>query len=77
MQKNITFRFRKNYRYNDCRWKSEKIRSKRYFILIEGYYWLTLVYFQKEKSMIDADVEFFEKRTKQYEELLKIEHNEN
>lgn len=27
--------------------------------------------------MIDADVEFFENRIKQYEELLRIEHNEN
>ena len=35
------------------------------------------VYFNKEKSLIDADVEFFEDRIKQYEELLKIEHEEN
>lgn len=60
-----------------CRWRSEKIRSRKYFILIEGYYWLTQVYFQKEKSLIDADIDFFELRIKQYEELLKIEHNEN
>ena len=60
-----------------CRWRSEKIRSRKYFILIEGYYWLTQVYFQKEKSLIDADIDFFKLRIKQYEELLKIEHNEN
>lgn len=60
-----------------CRWRSEKIRSRKYFILIEGYYWLTQVYFQKEKSLIDADIDFFKIRIKQYEELLKIEHNEN
>ncbi len=60
-----------------CRWRSEKIRSRKYFVLIEGYYWLTQVYFQKEKSLIDADIEFFKLRIKQYEELLKIEHNEN
>ena len=60
-----------------CRWRSEKIRSRKYFILIEGYYWLTQVYFQKEKSLLDADIDFFEFRIKQYEELLKIEHNEN
>ncbi len=53
------------------------MRSKKYFILIEGYYWLTYVYFQKEKSLIDADINFFKNRIKQYEELLKIEHNEN
>lgn len=60
-----------------CRWRSEKIRSRKYFVLIEGYYWLTQVYFQKEKSLIDADIEFFKLRIKQYEELLKIEHAEN
>ena len=60
-----------------CRWRSEKIRSRKYFILVEGYYWLTQVYFQKEKSLIDADIDFFKLRIKQYEELLKIEHNEN
>ena len=31
----------------------------------------------KKKSLTDADVDFFEDRIKQYEELLKIEHNEN
>lgn len=60
-----------------CRWRSEKIRSRKYFVLIEGYYWLTQVYFQKEKSLIDADIDFFEFRIKQYEELLKVDHNEN
>ena len=60
-----------------CRWRSEKIRSRKYFILVEGYAWLNQVYFQKEKSFIDADVDFFENRIKQYEQLLKIEHKEN
>ena len=60
-----------------CRWRSEKIRSRKYFVLVEGYYWLTQVYFQKEKSLIDADIDFFKLRIKQYEELLKIEHNAN
>lgn len=60
-----------------CRWRSEKIRSRKYFILVEGYYWLTQVYFQKEKSLLDADIDFFKLRIKQYEELLKIEHNED
>ena len=35
------------------------------------------MYFQKGKSLIDADVDFFEDRIKQYEELLKVEHDEN
>lgn len=60
-----------------CRWRSDKIRSRKYFILIEGYYWLLNVYFQKEKSLIDADINFFEDRIKQYEELLKVEKNKN
>lgn len=60
-----------------CRWRSEKIRSRKYFVLVEGYYWLTQVYFQKEKSLIDADIDFFKLRIKQYKELLKIEYNEN
>ena len=60
-----------------CRWRSEKIRSRKYFILIEGYYWLLNVYFQKEESLIDADINFFEDRIKQYEELLKVENNQN
>lgn len=64
-------------KHPSCRWRSEKIRSRKYFVLVEGYYWLTQVYFQKEKSLIDADVDFFEDRIRQYEELLKIEHNEN
>ena len=60
-----------------CRWRSEKVRSRKYFVLIEGYYWLLNVYFQKEKSLTDADIDFFEDRIRQYEELLKIQNNEN
>ena len=60
-----------------CRWRSEKIRSRKYFILVEGYYWIEFVYFEKEKSLIDTDVEFFETRIKLYEDFLKVEHNEN
>ena len=60
-----------------CKWRSEKIRSRKYFILIEGYYWLVNVYFKKEKALIDTDINFFEDRIKQYEELLKVEKNKN
>lgn len=59
-------------KHPSCRWKSQIIKSKRYYILIEGYYWLLYVYFQKGKSFIDADIDFFEKRIKQYEELLDV-----
>ena len=60
-----------------CRWRSEKIRSRKYFVLVEGYEWLKNVYFQKDKSLTDADVDFFEDRIKLYEDFLKVEHNEN
>ena len=60
-----------------CRWRSEKFRSRKYFILIEGFAWLNQVYFQTQKSLIDADMDFFEDRVRQYEDLLKIKHNEN
>ncbi len=60
-----------------CRWRSEKVRSRKYFVLIEGYAWLNQVYFQKEKSLTDADIDFFEDRIGQYEKLLNVEHNEN
>ena len=60
-----------------CRWRSEKIESRKYFVLIEGFAWLNQAYFQKEKSLIDADVDFFETRIKLYEDFLKVEHNEN
>jgi hypothetical protein len=60
-----------------CRWRSEKVKSRKYFVLDEGYVWLYQVYFQKEKSLIDADIDFFEDRIGQYEKLLNIEHNEN
>lgn len=55
-----------------CRWRSEKIRSKRYYILFEGYLWLVYVYFQSEKKQIDADVDFFKMRIEVYEEFLKV-----
>ena len=35
------------------------------------------MYFEKEKSLIDADIDFFETRIKLYEDFLKVEHNEN
>ena len=35
------------------------------------------MYFKKAKSLIDADIDFFENRIKQYEELLKINSDRN
>lgn len=59
-----------------CRWRSEKVKNKKYLILIEGYYWIKYVYFSKEKSMYDADIKFFKDRIKQYEEILNIKEKE-
>lgn len=59
-------------KHPNCRWQSDKIKSKRYFILIEGYLWIRYVYFQKEKSLMDADIDFFEKRIKEYEKVLNV-----
>lgn len=55
-----------------CRWKSQKVKSKNYYILIEGYCWLLYVYFNNKKKLIDLDIEFFEERIKLYEDLLEM-----
>lgn len=60
-------------KHKNCRWKSEKIRSRNFYILIEGYYWLINVYFNSNMKLIDADIKFFEELIKQYEEVLKLE----
>lgn len=60
-------------KHPNCRWQSNKIKSRRYFIIDEGYLWIRFVYFQNEKALVDADIDFFETRIKQYEELLKLE----
>ena len=64
-------------KHPSCRWRSERIKNRKYLILIEGYCWLRFVYFQKEKSLLDADIDFFENRIKQYEELLKVHFDKN
>ncbi|MCI8487063.1 MAG: hypothetical protein HFJ20_08495 [Clostridia bacterium] len=62
-----------NKKHYGCRWKQRKIKGNRCYILIEGYYWLIYVYFQNDKKQIDADIDFFTLRIKQYEELLNIQ----
>ena len=59
-------------KHPSCRWRAKKMKGKKFYVLIEGYYWLLYVYFQHEKKQIDADIEFFEDRIKQYEELLNV-----
>lgn len=56
-----------------CRWKYSRKKKNKYYILIEGYYWLLSVYFQSDKKQIDADIEFFLLIIGQYEKLLRVE----
>jgi len=55
-----------------CRWKSSKLKNNKNYILAEGYLWLINVYFQKEKTLMEADIEFFLKRIKEYKQILNI-----
>ena len=59
-----------------CRWRSNKVRSRKFYILDEGYWWLVDVFFQNETNLIDADIKFFNKRIKMYEDFLKIQSKE-
>lgn len=59
-----------------CRWRSNKIKSRKFFILNEGYWWLVDVFFQDKKNLINADIEFFEERIKLYEDFLKVQSKE-
>lgn len=59
--------------HHNCRWLSNKALNKKHLILIEGYLWLKKVYFQREKTRVDADIIFFKQRIKEYEKLLNIE----
>ena len=56
-----------------CRWRSNKVRSRKFYILDEGYWWLVDVFFQNETNLIDADIKFFNKRIKMYEDFFKIQ----
>lgn len=58
-----------------CRWRSEKIKSRRYFIWSTSM--VNTCVFSNWKSHIDADIDLFKCRIKAYKELLKIEYNEN
>lgn len=56
-----------NKKHPTCRWKQQKYKFKkmRNYILVEGFYWLIYVYFQKEKNIVDADIDFFNMRIEQ------------
>ena len=63
-----------NKKHPNCRWKSVRLKSKRHFILYEGFLWIVFVYFQTEQSTLDADIYFFEKRISEYEKTLELQH---
>ena len=63
-------------KHSSCRWRFMRESDNYYYVLIEGFHWLKHVYFQNSKKMIDADVEFFVIRIKQYEDLLHIQPKE-
>mgnify|MGYP000051882470 CR=1 FL=1 len=59
-----------------CRWRSNKVRSRKFYILDEGYWWLVEVFFQNEMALIDADIKYFKKIIKLYEDFFKIQPKE-
>ena len=63
-------------KHPSCRWRSNKIKSRKFYILDEGYYWLAKVFFQNEKKLIEADIDFFKNRITMYEEFLKLQPKE-
>lgn len=65
-----------NKKHPTCRWKGQKSKGYKHYIVTEGFYWLVDVYFQKDKSVIEADIDFFNFRIKLYEEFLKVKPKE-
>ena len=59
-----------------CRWRSNKVKSRKFYILEEGYQWLIEVFFQNKNDLIDADIKFFQKRIRLYEDFLKVKPKE-
>lgn len=55
-----------------CRWRQIRAKDNKHYILIEGFYWLSFVYFQHSQKQIDADIDFFKLRISQYQKLLNI-----
>lgn len=55
-----------------CRWRQIRAKDNKHYILIEGFYWLSFVYFQHFQKQIDADIDFFKLRISQYQKLLNI-----
>lgn len=60
-----------------CRWQSEKIKKRYYYLQYEAVIWLREVYFNNyEIKFIDKDIKWFEERIKWYIETLEKNHIE-
>ena len=56
------------HKHPSCRWQSERIRKRYYYIQYEGFIWLRDVYFTSyDLKLIDKDVKWFESRIKWYQ----------
>lgn len=57
-----------NEKHSSCRWQSEKIKKKYYYIQYEGFIWLRDVYFSSyDMKFIDKDIKWFENRILWYQ----------
>ena len=58
-----------NEKHSSCRWQSEKIKKRYYYIQYEGVIWLREVYFSGyESKLIDKDVVWFRNRIQWYQQ---------
>ena len=58
-----------NEKHSSCRWQSEKIKKRYYYIQYEGVIWLREVYFSDyESKLIDKDVVWFRNRIQWYQQ---------
>ena len=58
-----------NEKHSSCRWQSEKIKKRYYYIQYEGVIWLREVYFSGyESKLIDKDVVWFRNRIQRYQQ---------
>ncbi len=60
-----------NQKHSLCRWQSEKLRKRYYYLQYEGIIWLRDVYFNNYNiKLIDRDVHWFEERINWYQNTL-------
>ena len=58
-----------NKKHSSCRWQSEKIKKRYYYIQYEGVVWLREVYFSEyDSKLIDKDLIWFKNRIQWYQQ---------